>query len=113
MEPIHLDDIVQSALCHRFDREMAPLPGLREKGRKESLRESLGEEGNGAARTCRTSAVRKASAVHSVCRPEAKALQTEPPVHTTRGEMRHTTGKQVTHNMSWMLHWSRAGDQHL
>lgn len=44
MEPIHLDVIVQSALCHPSDGEVAPLPGCREKGRKESLRESLGEE---------------------------------------------------------------------
>lgn len=43
-EPIYLDDIVQSAQCHPFGGEMAPLPGLREKRRKESLRESLGEE---------------------------------------------------------------------
>lgn len=43
-EPIYLDDIVQSTLDHPSDGEMAPLPGLREKGMKESSRGSLGEE---------------------------------------------------------------------
>lgn len=44
MEPIHLDDIVQSAQCHPSGGETAPLPSLREKGRKESLRERMRED---------------------------------------------------------------------
>lgn len=43
-EPFYLDDTVQSALYRPSDGEMAPLPGLREKGMKESFRGSLGEE---------------------------------------------------------------------
>ena len=38
-EPIYLDDTVQSAQCHLSAQDAAPLPGVREKGRKGSLRE--------------------------------------------------------------------------
>lgn len=43
-ELIYLDDIVQSTECWASDGEMACLLGFREEGRKESLRDSAGEE---------------------------------------------------------------------
>ena len=43
--PFIFDDTVQSVQCHPSAGDTAPLPGLSEKGRKESLTEHLGEGG--------------------------------------------------------------------
>lgn len=76
MEPIRLDVIVQSAVCHPSDGEVAPLPGCREKGRKESLRESLGEESEWTSKYLLSACCMQSLVLSGACGAKRKELQT-------------------------------------